>query len=391
MNSHVSIYRQLINIQYPQARITMRLRELFEAAMPDHLPPGEESSLEVDEILEPGEEKLDALKSGEQKTLGLKFTNPQSVEDEIQNCEFFMDRAEKDIAQYSELLKDTNVSQDQQDRYRDYIQKAQNDFNKFSRQKDKLKKSLTAGLSARSKNQLDDILYTVESHCRLYLRQVNLTTKWLYRGMDGAKVAFIGRSRDNRRTRDSNSMLQPLFDQQLQECGMSALRSNSIFATSDLGHATEFGDIYIIFPIDNRYKYTYTNQHDITLQDIDQVINPESTHKFIRGFIPALRASNLSQDLKDRLTVALYNNFLSFLYIIDKNKAALLKSGIPEQTITLAPDVKWFRQTYKPRNKDLATAMKNGLEVYISGEYYAFSYSIFGNAIKEHFGMGIDQ
>lgn len=336
------------------------------------------------------DDKTDALKSGEQKTLGLKFTNPRAVADEIQYCEFFLSRAEKDIVQYSELLKDTNVSQVQQDRYRDYIQKAQSDLIQFSRQKDKLEKSLTAGVSASSKNQLDDILHTVESHCRLYLRQVNLTNKWLYRGMDGAKVAFIGRSRDNRRTRDSNSMLQPLFDQQLSACGMSALRSNSIFATSDMGHATEFGDIYIIFPIDNRYKYTYTNQHDITLQEIDQVVNPETTRKFISGFITAMRSSKLSQDLKDRITVALYNNFLSFLAIIDKNKDALLKSGMPQQAITLTPDVKWFRQTYQPRNKDLATAMKNGLEVCILGEYYAFNYAVFGNAIKEHFNIGID-
>jgi hypothetical protein len=336
------------------------------------------------------DDKIGTLKSGQQQTLGLDFTNPQAVADEIQYCEFFISQAEKDIAQYSELLKDTNVSEVQQDRYRDYIQKAQGDLIKFSRQKDELEKSLTAGVSASSKNKLDDMLHTVERDCQLYLTQVKHTQKWLYRGMDTAKMAFMGRSRDNRRTRDSNSMLQPLFDQQLSDCGMTALRSNSIFATSDLHHATEFGDIYIIFPIDNRYKYTYTNQHDITLKKIDQVVNPETTRKFISGFITAMGASKLSQDLKDQLTVALDKNFLSFLPIIDKNKKALLKSGMPEQAITLTPDVKWFRQTYQPSDKDLATAMKNQCEVYILGEYYAFNYAVFGSAIKEHFGIGID-
>ena len=71
--------------------------------------------------------------------------------------------------------------------------------------------------------------------------------------------------RQNRAPRDSSRTVQQYFNQCLKQLGFTALRSNSIFATSDYDHAEKFGDPYAIFPLDNRSAYTYTNQYDITL------------------------------------------------------------------------------------------------------------------------------
>lgn len=63
---------------------------------------------------------------------------------------------------------------------------------------------------------------------------------------------------------------QQIIDNIFVEAGCSALRSNSTFVTSNIMSSRNFGDAYIIFPI-NGFEYTWTNIEDITEDEVSDM------------------------------------------------------------------------------------------------------------------------
>ena len=116
----------------------------------------------------------------------------------------------------------------------------------------------------------------IEKHCSEYLTTVDKTNKILFRGQNDVSMPiFIGHPRENRKPSDSDPGAQALYDKYLTLMGFKALRSNSIFASSDKYHAGRYGDIYAIFPI-NGFQFTWsTNESDIVLRNVGQVSGDE--------------------------------------------------------------------------------------------------------------------
>jgi hypothetical protein len=44
-------------------------------------------------------------------------------------------------------------------------------------------------------------------------------------------------------------------------------------------------------------------------------------------------------------------------------------------------------QKYQPSSTNLVKALKSGVEVYISGEYYALKLNVWGDAVAQRFGV----
>jgi len=156
--------------------------------------------------------------------------------------------------------------------------------------------------------------------------------RFMYRGFSSAQPIVRGRSWDDREPVDSDQKLSRRFDSMLKALGFKALRSNSIFVTSALKTASYFGTSYIIFPI-NGFNYTYTSFMDLSL-------NPESEG-------------------------TLGNEWMT------------------------SNDPRVFYEEFHPRNKDLAVAINQGVEIYINGQYYALKYNMYGEYLSKKLSIGL--
>jgi hypothetical protein len=173
-----------------------------------------------------------------------------------------------------------------------------------------------------------EILKTIEQECSTILGLNKKTQKFLLSGMTDRGAAFSGVTKTNRKPKDSDPELTAKFDDYLRELNFKALRSNSIFVSTDLDQADMYGDIYLIFPKNNQFHYTYTKQKDIVLD-------------------------------KDR-----------------------------EQSLSSMSE---FIANYSPMAQQLDLAMHKGVEILISGSYIALKGAIFGRWIEKLWGIDYSQ
>ena len=239
----------------------------------------------------------------------------------------------------------------------------------------------------------------IEKDCSQYLEAVREAGEWLYRGSSGPDE-FVGKSWETRRAKDSSREAQVVFDEMLASLGFVALRGNSIFATSDWDHASSFGDqVYVIFPVDGRSHFTYTVSEDLTLTDIlDVGVNQQKLNDLKSEFGQWLREATKDVKKQPKWLIRLldyskpgswwsWNSIAFELTSLPKN----VKFDVPEKFLNIDQrslvDVESFMHRYRPKNTDLATALKNMNEVYISGVYYALSVDKYANLISNYFGV----
>ena len=114
--------------------------------------------------------------------------------------------------------------------------------------------------------------------------------------------------------------------------GFTALRGNSIFATSVPSRARIYGTLYIIFPIDG-FDFTYcVGEYDL---ELPYAATPDS---------------------------------LGFQWLGTEDPEA-------------------FLQDYLPRKDNLAQALKEGYEVYIRGQYYALRQDLYLDYVSAKMGI----
>lgn len=228
--------------------------------------------------------------------------------------------------------------------------------------------------------------------CKQYLASVRQAGGYLYRGEGGIRPRmFLGSSRQNRPPLHSDATAQQYFDMCLKKLGFTALRSNSIFATSDHEHSTRFGRPYVIFPIDGRSAYTYTDYYDLTLGNhhITHMVNHKKLTPVVDELVDRLRPlSNINSPTVMHIFDAMNSltDRVSVLNILTRLKDRFIASGAEPQwfDINLAEflDAKEFDNSYNPAKTDLSDAIKGQKEVYITGEYYAVMWSYYSQELR---------
>ncbi len=107
----------------------------------------------------------------------------------------------------------------------------------------------------------------IETNCSDAVAAMVANKQLLFRGMNITKSVFIGHPKENRKPKDSSVKDQQLFDELLTIAGFTALRSNSIFCTASVSHASDFGNTYIIFPM-NGFKFTWSPMYkDVIIRE----------------------------------------------------------------------------------------------------------------------------
>jgi hypothetical protein len=104
----------------------------------------------------------------------------------------------------------------------------------------------------------------IRKYCSEALDACRSANAVMLRGINPAKEnQFIGSPREDRIPSSSDPQMQIRFDYAAKEAGFTALRSNSLFVTSDQSDAEIYSrgedGIYIIFPI-NGFTFTWSSR-----------------------------------------------------------------------------------------------------------------------------------
>ena len=218
---------------------------------------------------------------------------------------------------------------------------------------------------------------TIEPNCSIALKEYRSAKAVLYRGVINAPGdAFVAKSRDDRKPKDSSYDAQELFDKILVKLKYTAIRSNSIFTTHSPSHAGGYGSTYVIIPV-NGFNFTYTNQGDFTI-GIRKLISSKK-YDNVNTLILKAGGNPDSYDLK-------YNTDIDIPKVNEKFKNDPILSKL---TVNDLIDVTDIKKRFEPSNKNLKKGIKNDVEILINGTYYAFKLRSYGDVLDTALGFEI--
>lgn len=308
------------------------------------------------------------LKPGQKKDLKIKITKLKGLE-QLEN------KLKSQVAAFGNLRVDKSVVGSLIKEFQALANKVQAQINATEQEITKLK------ATAPKSDAADKLVKTIAKECSQVLPYYRKTQEILFRGIDSGPTAFVGRSWNNRRTKDSDKQLQAVYDMVLKKNGFKALRSNSIFTTSDAEFAAGYGDLYYIFP-KNGFKYHWNKEmRDLVLDNPSMI--------FQEGLILDLMddasewyekktGKNIDFDLYE-----IYGDpqgFINDLKRIKFPKAAKL-------TAESLVDFKYIKKRIGPTQTNFAQGLESGNEMVISGEYYAIDA---GSELAEHVLSALD-
>jgi hypothetical protein len=206
----------------------------------------------------------------------------------------------------------------------DLIQAAQDHVYDLVNKRKSLQDQISQKMLTEPMPQARSYMEQIEKECSGILTLNRKLRLCLLSGMRDRGAAFAGHTTVGRKPSDSDTTLSKQFDDHLLQMGFQALRSNSIFVTTDNYQAENYGTLYMIFPKDNKFDYTYTNRKDLIL-DTDEQDNLISLDAFVAA--------------------------------------------------------------YMPQSQNIADAMRTGREIYISGQYIALLAARFGVWARERWGI----
>jgi hypothetical protein len=241
----------------------------------------------------------------------------------------------------------------------------------------------------------------IQTSCSDAINDMKQAGKLLYRGLKTeTRPAFHDRSK-TRRPRDSDPFISQVFDYCLVQLGAKALRSNSTFTTSDKFQSEGYGNLYMIFPVNGQYTFTWTNTKDLIIDrdDIDIFINRQKIHELNDeiNYIVIEESKMLRNDPRHDMDIIqalspLKNISLGELfYTLCDPESSIHTVDLKKYNLNLHweyyVDVDSMKNRYEPRFSDLAAAIESGNEVCISGQYIALSTLFFESFVIKSLGM----
>lgn len=319
------------------------------------------------------------------------------------------------FSKFGKIYRDLEVIRSDLEYYKSFPSEIPNQKahqQRISKEK-KLAKSVTPDKAKK-------ILDYINTHCGKYVKDMQATGKLLYRGIKDdesqSRTAFIGNSRIKRKPKDSNKQASNEFNKILTKLGIEANRSNSIFTTSQSARTGQFGQRYIIFPLDSA-KFSWTTEADIVLNSNssniwteyttgDKQIDAEILEELTKDFAPRIKKANevfrdkfdeneksyylitnilyrLRQDLEyinrlDKETLLTMIHRIDGFTDVYRNKPEFkdvmelydyIKIRLPK--IKKKLNLEKFKERYDPKDTDFAAALQSHNEICVSGYYLA--------------------
>lgn len=217
---------------------------------------------------------------------------------------------------------------------------------------------------------LDKLVKTIAKECSQVLPYYRKAKLVLVRGTEGP-TAFVGRSWEKREPKDSSEELQKYYDMILKKAGFKALRSNSIFTTSDMGQADKYGDVYVIFPKNGFAFHWNKHESDLVLDDRYLIFNYDLIDDIVRdvyNWYEKKTGKELNWNYSDPYEVTdAPEKFIDALKKLKYPKANKI-------TLEKLFDLNNIKNEIGPTKDNFLAGLKSGNEMMISGEYYAISF-----------------
>ena len=228
----------------------------------------------------------------------------------------------------------------------------------------------------------------LETECSEFLQSMQQAGKLLFRGTRDEDYQFEGRSRLDRRPKDSNPAISETFDQMLSELGVQALRSTSIYTTTSRSFATGYGyNLYMIFP-KNGFNFLQTNKKDLILDDWHLLVDPDKLKDLYLELDAWGNANNPEWD-KSVLHDAIESKQWKRVSALIRNNFSWEENsyGLPAQFDIRGREKdyvtsEWVQQEFKPNTTDLVNALRSDHEILINGEYWALMSDRWEQAIR---------
>ena len=229
----------------------------------------------------------------------------------------------------------------------------------------------------------------LDRECSDFLQAFKETEKFLFRGLRETVSVFEGRSRLDRKPKDSRSAISQRFDQALKNAGFQALRSNSIFTTSNRWDAEGYGNtLYLIFP-KNGFDFLHTTSRDLILDTAERILDLNLMNQFIDQLHQWLQ-NNVADYINT--AIGLNAKYHNHVYVLDNLKDAFEHEGnplkIPEEFNKTMEDFvtdQGILDSYQPNQTDITQAMRDGREILIHGEYWALKKDDWIDVIGHHY------
>jgi hypothetical protein len=286
----------------------------------------------------------------------------------------------------------------------------------------------------------------IDKNCQQFLKEMKKSKKLMFHGFKSdlnPNEIFIGKPRFDREPSDTEKNHQDFLDKALTSNGFKALRSNSIFCSSSVNQTEDYGEVYIIFPLDG-FSFTWSTihsdwvikEHDLFfgnyrilsggLNDIS--VNLESKLKDILKEKNALKKNNKYSILQNNTDFGIIKKFVTqlidkfddfeyenedftfdeLLKFLQKNLPILIGLTKKYPMFPMSKDIlkiKTLLTLYNPKQHNIDIIKKNGLtrthldvalktghEIYLNGIYVAIALYNKGNddnlkILKKHFGF----
>jgi hypothetical protein len=254
-----------------------------------------------------------------------------------------------------------------------------------------LQKATTSAVATQAKS-FGPLVQTIQKECSQALKAFKSTGKILFRGLKKSKTntpAYVGRSWNERKTMNSEPEGQKVFDYALQKMGISALRSNSIFTTSDSNQASGYGNLYIIIP-KNGFQFSWSvGDPDMVIDDTRVLYKSEVLDKIMDNIDALVDKGKMADSAAgyEWSEVLQFEGYERAMEYLRDNKYPV--AAIKKITLDKLIDYDHIDNFIGPTNKNFVEALESGHEVLINGEYYAFELSKFKDILSGLLGIKI--
>ena len=247
--------------------------------------------------------------------------------------------------------------------------------------------------------KFDLLIEYIEKNCSEIVEEIKKTRTFLYRGSRNefnVSMAYLGTTPNKRNPRDSELILQNMYDTYAKSLGMEALRSNSIFVVASKAVTRPYGDWRFIFPF-NGFKFTWDKLHcDLLLRH--NAIGSLGRGKFLDDAKQYFKESTDIEERQIFATIIKHNTIQE----IDKcrlnefyNKKIHSNSSYSSHPFiekwyyndfyeNYTPDLDIFEKRFNLNNTDLSEAMYVRHEILIHGTYLSVHQN-FEKDFREYF------
>lgn len=241
----------------------------------------------------------------------------------------------------------------------------------------------------RKRDQINQRIFDIlDSDCSDFVKDMKKARLVLYRGTRNDASVFEAHTMEDRRPKDSNAEVTELYDQMMSALGVKALRSNSIFTTTNYGFAANYGrDVYMIFP-KNGFDFLSTDVKDLILDKKYQLANQEAIKRFClavkeygQANVPNWENTPLAKNIN-------WPDWEHSLRVLELNFQGGNRMNLPEKFRVNIEDFvspASVKDAFKPNTTDLVPALVSGKEMLIRGEYWALKKRDWHDLVSEHY------